>query len=367
MSKKLWFIKSCLILIIGVLFLGLENVIGMRRIYLISLFAGILIMSYIRYKKSDARLVLTLVLDGFFVLLIGLFSRYVVNYYVYILYMLILAEGSYSYDIKYAKFPVVVISLLTIYHYYALLMYRMNLGTVSEILFMVLINILIVVTFILARQQQSARLKVEKLNEELRSTNHQLEKLTRLEVKHQIARDIHDTFGHDMMGLIMEIEMADVLMDEDLKEAKVMLNSAKSSARKGMKTIRKVVETLRNDDSIISETLDEMVAVFSKRMPIEVHVSIDKSIYNQSKKIHDTLYRLVQECMTNTVRHSHASLMSIEISIEEKIEFSISDNGIGFNELQLGYGLTGMKERIELIGGQITFSSEHGFTVRGTI
>lgn len=365
MTRKLWTIKSLLIISIGILFLGLENVIGIRRIYLIGLFSGILVMSFFRYRYKAERMALSFIIDGLCVLIMGLLSRYVVNYYLYILYMLLLAEASYSYDFKWAKYPIFIVSAFTLYHYYLLWMYRMNLGTLSEIVFLILIDILLVLTFVLARKQNQQRVIEKALNLELVETNKKLEKLTRVDVKNQIAREIHDTFGHDMMGLIMEIEMAHVLIEEDPAKAKEMLDNAKKSARSGMKTIRKVVETLRNDDDIITETLQEMVDRFASRIPLTVDCDIDISLYEQSKKIHDIMYRLVQECMTNSVRHADAKVIYIHIEVKDQIHFLIKDDGKGFKELNLGYGLTGMKERVQSLGGHIEFENQNGFLVKG--
>ena len=129
-----------------------------------------------------------------------------------------------------------LIVMVTLYNYGVLYYYRQNLGTLSEIVFMIVIHILIVFSLILIHQNKKEKEKQKVLNE-------QLESLTRVAVKNRVARDIHDTFGHDMMALIMEIEMAGVLIDQDKEQAKAMMIQAKGSARQGMKTIRQVVET----------------------------------------------------------------------------------------------------------------------------
>lgn len=367
MSKKQLIVRNTFIVLIGIMFILLENVVGQRLILLMSLFIGLILISFARLKL-DNRGAYTFILDSILILLIGMNSRYVINYYVYVLYMMLIIEAGLSYDFKYSKFALGLISAFTLYHYYILLFYRMNWGTVSEIIFMFLINVFVILIVVLAKRYQEEKEKQTKLNQLLLESNDKLEKLTRLEVKNSIARDIHDTFGHDMMALIMEIEMADMLVDDNPVKAREMLSQAKKSARNGMKTIRKVVETLRNDESVVTETIDVLIESFTSRIGMNKLVSIDPEIYNFSKDIHDLLYRLVQECLTNSVRHGEADFIEIKLIYKEnRIKFYIIDNGIGCNQLIEGYGLKGMKERIEKYHGELKIRSEKGFEVSGYI
>lgn len=358
-----------LTLLIATLFMAFENVIGLRRLELIGLFGVLSALPLIRLKMKAELAVWINIIDIILLFIISNLSRYVINYYVYALYMMVLVEIGLLFELKLGKYLMGLVVFATVYHYGVLYTYRSNWGTVSEIFFMLLINVVIVLGVIMVKVFNQEKEKQRELNLALQETNEKLEKLTRLEVKTNIARDIHDTFGHDMMALIMEIEMADVLVEKSPIEAREMLKQAKVSARNGMKTIRKVVETLRNETvDIISETLDELIDNYTSRTGIDTHVEIEPEIYDVPKRVHDVLYRLIQECMTNSIRHGEATVIDIYMSKRgSTINFRVYDNGKGSESIDEGYGLKGMRERITALNGNVRFKSADGFEVKGYI
>ena len=79
--------------------------------------------------------------------------------------------------------------------------------------------------------------------------------------------------------------------------------------------------------------------------------------------IEDTIFRVIQESMTNAVRHGHASHMDLHFfEDEEDYMIELQDNGVGFETLTYGYGLKQMMERISILGGQLQFESRDGFS-----
>jgi len=283
--------------------------------------------------------------------------------------MSLLLEVGLTYPIKWAKYIMTIIISISIYHYLVLYNYRDNLGTVSEIVFMCVINGLIVFSVILNHKNLKEKEIQISLNKALQESNSQLEVLTRMAVKNNIARDIHDTFGHDMMALIMELEMAQILIDSDQNQAKEILTKAKQSARDGMKTIRKVVETLRNDDlDIIDKSIEDMINSFKDKVKIRIDYVLYDQIEELPRKHYEVLYRLIQECLTNSVRHGGAD--HVEVAVKEGLHtvvFEIRDNGIGSNDIIEGYGLKGMRERVESINGSLRIKSQDGFEIEGFI
>lgn len=217
------------------------------------------------------------------------------------------------------------------------------------------------------RENRREKEKQRQLNETLIHANDQIESLTRVAVKNNVARDIHDTFGHDMMALIMEIEMAQLLIDSDKKKAKEMLIQAKTSARQGMKTIRQVVETLRNEEHMVLESIESLIEKFRDRLKVKIVYSIAEGL-DKHPECKEALYRLVQECMTNSVRHGQANHIHIEIKEGLKtFVFKIQDDGVGSDHINEGFGLKGMRERIEALNGKLTIKSDKGFIVEGYI
>lgn len=374
-EKQIILIRSVLFGVILLALIGFENASGVRM-YKIGFYSvALLAMPYLRLYALRKNRVYFIIIDILLVFLISTLSRYVINYYVYALYMLLIIEAGLIYKLKEAKYIIILVIISTFYNYLVLYNYKKNWGTVSEIFFVFLINIVIVLGIILFKMQKEEKEKQSQLYERLTKThadlidaNEQLKRLTSIEIKNNIARDIHDTFGHDMMSLIMEIEMAYILIEKDKEQAKEMLERAKTSARDGMKTVRTVVETLRNDDeSVITETIDEMVDRFSNRVKINLNKNIDVSLYDYSKKVHDTLYNIVKECLTNSIRHSNAKKINIMILVDNRINFVISDDGDLEGTIIEGYGITGMRERVTSLDGELEISTDNGFVVSGYI
>lgn len=364
--KKWHIIKSVIVMIVGIGFMSLENAVGIRYWTLMVMFGGLFVLPFIR-SKLVKRQSLFIIIDLVILIVMGQLSRYVINYYIYVLLMITLLEVGLMPVNRWNKYIMGSIVLVTLYNYGVLYYYRSNLGTVSEIVFMMVINGLIVFSLFLIHQNRKEKDKQEMLNQTLLRANDQIESLTSIAVKNNVARDIHDTFGHDMMALIMEIEMAELLMDKEPLKSKEMLQRAKSSARQGMKTIRKVVETLRNEETMVLESIESLIETFKQRLGIEIVYQIDPSI-EEKESYKEAVYRLIQECMTNSVRHGEATRMTIELKKGIKTYvFRIWDNGKGSAEIVEGFGLKGMRERIQAHNGKLTIKSDEGFLVEGYI
>lgn len=368
--KKWLLIRSCLLIFIAVAFILLENVVGVRRILLTGLFFVYALMPIVRVKmKNETLQMLSLIIDIGLVFCMSAASRYVINYYIYVLYMSLLLEVGLTYTLKWSKYMMAIIIGVSLYHYGVLFNYRSNLGTVSEIIFMSVINGLILFSVILNDRNRKEKITQLALNKALQDSNDQLEVFTTMAVKNNIARDIHDTFGHDMMALIMALEMAQILIDSDIDQTKKILIKAKQSARDGMKTIRKVVETLRNDDrEIIDKSIEDMIVSFQEKVSISVTYHLYDSIDDLPKKPYGVLYRLIQECLTNSIRHGKADGVVVEIKEGlHTIVFDVKDNGVGSSEIIEGYGLKGMRERVEELNGSLRIKGNDGFHIEGFI
>lgn len=83
--------------------------------------------------------------------------------------------------------------------------------------------------------------------------------------------------------------------------------------------------------------------------------------------VEDIIFRVIQESITNSLRHGHASKIDITMSENNDYTITIKDNGIGAKEFSLGYGLMQMRERLAIIGAQVTFNGEDGFETFITI
>jgi signal transduction histidine kinase len=182
-----------------------------------------------------------------------------------------------------------------------------------------------------------------------------------------IARDLHDTLGHDMTGLIMQIEMGTRLLEDEDQHAEglELLEAAKKSARDSMAKVRQIVQALKTGEmetwSVTS--IQRLIDTFSEKTGVKIHLSIVGE-HVVTPDISIALYRLIQEGLTNSVRHGKATQVAVDIIFdEEKLSVKIEDNGRGCKHMKKGNGIKGMEERVEQLGGEIDLTCKSGFTV----
>lgn len=196
------------------------------------------------------------------------------------------------------------------------------------------------------------------------------------EERHRLARDIHDGPAQSLASIAIKAELSEKLLEKEPLKAKEELNDLKIVTRNTLKEIRKIIYDLRPmslDDLGLKPTLDRHVYNFMKNTGINVELKVIGEINKLDSAIEIALFRIIQEGLNNVLRHSKANNVNIMIeNTEERINMSISDNGIGFNIKEKmesvdyttgGYGLMSMKERVEMLGGEITIRS---FPGRGT-
>ena len=188
---------------------------------------------------------------------------------------------------------------------------------------------------------------VSQVNTELNSYMALSEKIAEDRERKRIAREIHDTLGHALTGISAGIDAVGVLIDIDPGRAKTQLQSVSTVVRDGIKDVRGSLNKLR-PGALEDHTLRDAVL---KLVDLDVMVE-------------DTVFRVIQESMTNSVRHGHASHMQISFLVEDAYIMILQDNGVGFDHLQVGYGLKQMRERVSILGGRIEFANRNGFYTR---
>ncbi len=191
------------------------------------------------------------------------------------------------------------------------------------------------------------------------------------EERNRIAKDIHDNAGHSMTTVIMQTEAAKLLIDSDPKEAKNRIISANIQAKNALEQMRESVhllagraqiQTLRAEfEEIIAQTIDGT----------ELKIRCDLEDLQADEEERRFLCNTLKECLANGIRHGKATTFYIELkNVLSCISLLISDNGCGVaGEVCEGFGLKGIREKTEKLGGRCYFSSEdgEGFEVNITI
>jgi signal transduction histidine kinase len=238
---------------------------------------------------------------------------------------------------------------------------------------------LIIVLVLGERRQREQSLAYEKLNEELRYVNLQLQEsiawgegLASAAERQRIAGEIHDSLGHDLTGLILTLEAGKKLMNSNVETGKAYWDKALQVSRNAMHTVRELVSVMKvsNPEFELVSRLRELVQGIQGLTGLQVDLDVTPVDMGLSGKEQFNIYRVFQEALTNTLRHAHADHAHISVSGDKNlICFSYLDNGIGTNQIKEGNGLKGMAERILDMGGTINFQSSAGtgFKVEGCI
>jgi signal transduction histidine kinase len=215
----------------------------------------------------------------------------------------------------------------------------------------------------LTRSESVARQALARTNAELTATRELLAENSRVAERLRIARDLHDTLGHHLTALSIQLEVASRLTDGP---AAAHIREAHAVARLLLGDVRDVVDKLR--DSRHVDLSNALRALTLAPGALQIHLAIPERLDLEDSARAHALLRCVQEIITNTTRHASATNLWITISQGPNgLDLRARDDGRGVDALRWGNGLRGMRERFEEYAGRIEFQSVtgQGFEVRG--
>ncbi|ADZ84833.1 sensor histidine kinase [Cellulosilyticum lentocellum] len=203
--------------------------------------------------------------------------------------------------------------------------------------------------------------------EQLKRAYDDLEDFTIMKERNNMSREMHDTVGHTLTTSLVELELCKML-GKDNEELMNKLEHISSQVRKGLGDLRMTVRRLKEDLDweqeiyAIGERLNEYTDIKVKYIVGE--------LTGISTQILRCVYRIIQEGITNGIKHGKATAFMIEVKREEKhLWIEILDNGLGAIAFKQGFGLNAMRERVEALGGTLHFESykDEGFTIQAQI
>ena len=245
---------------------------------------------------------------------------------------------------------------------------------------MVCLNVLLFVLYmiVLFTSQKDENERIRRLNEQLNQANDQLrdyavnmERMTQMRERNRLAREIHDTLGHTLTGIIMGADAGLALFEVAPEESKKRIQVVAQSARDGLTDVRRSIKALRPDAlerSTLTQALEGLVENFRLTTSARIEYFRATEELKLDSDEEDALYRVVQEGLTNAVRHGHADRMEVRITrTGDVVTVGIRDNGTGCGKLTEGFGLRHMRERLEMLGGTMTYgnlskNAEDGYT-----
>ncbi|NEW04948.1 response regulator [Paenibacillus sp. SYP-B3998] len=189
----------------------------------------------------------------------------------------------------------------------------------------------------------------------------QIERVTLLEERNRLSKDLHDTVGHSYTSIIMGLETLRPELSTKLGEDK--LDSLLHLARRSIDEVRGYVHQMDSpqDRLPLVQSLKQLIDEFQANSKVNVRFRALGDECSLPKQTQMTFYRCLQESLTNAVRHGHATEIVVSLQFEQRqTRLEVQDNGQGAENLQEGFGLTAMKERAFNLQGQISVYSELG-------
>ncbi|KAB8330754.1 sensor histidine kinase [Scytonema tolypothrichoides VB-61278] len=199
--------------------------------------------------------------------------------------------------------------------------------------------------------------------EQLHECAVQIEEIAKARERQRIARDLHDSLGQTLTALNIQLQTALKLWRLDPTKAKFFLTRAQGLGANAIKEVRQSVCSLRateNADKPLEQLIKSLVEDFQQvsGLSISTYINLSAAL---PQEVNTTVYRIVQEALTNICKHAAATVVQIQIrTIPGRVQLVITDNGKGFkrNALPKGFGLQGMAERVAALNGQLHIESE---------
>ena len=206
----------------------------------------------------------------------------------------------------------------------------------------------------LAASEASARAGLVRANNELRATGELLANTSKLTERERISRELHDTLGHHLTALSLNLEAASHLAQH---KTLVQIQRAQSVTKLLLSDLRGVVSALRGEDPIgLAQALRTLAAGVAAP---QIHLVISEDLAIDDPTRAHTVLRCVQEIITNAIRHAGANNLWIDLSrMGNGIAIRARDDGRGTKELRPGHGLSGMRERLEQVGGKLEIETQ---------
>jgi signal transduction histidine kinase len=238
--------------------------------------------------------------------------------------------------------------------------------------------------YILLQNKINENTAINSLNKQLKETASELkmayiqledytqtmEENAKMKERNRLAREIHDILGHSLTSIIIGLEACVSIIGFEPDIAKKQLGKILELSRKGLDDVRRSVRELKVDIISKSEIIPAIIAMvndINECTPVKIELKISGTILKLKEDEEQTVYRIIQESITNAIRHGKASHIDLHIDFYQHImSIMIKDNGIGSIHIDEGFGLTHIKERVAMLNGTLKYEThpKEGFTMK---
>ncbi|MBD2463599.1 sensor histidine kinase [Oscillatoria sp. FACHB-1407] len=213
--------------------------------------------------------------------------------------------------------------------------------------------------------ERKAQQQLSLAHEQLQQYALQIEDLAAVQERNRIAREIHDALGHALTNLNIQLQTVAKLWQHDQNQARVFLDHAQQLGKLAIQEVRQSVRALRAD-AHEEPALDSAIASLMEDFRQSTGISVANSIQIEAMlppQVVKTLYRIVQEALTNICKYAQATQVRLELrATPDGVHLTIEDNGHGFclESHSPGFGLQGMRERVAALNGEFWLKAAPG-------
>lgn len=214
------------------------------------------------------------------------------------------------------------------------------------------------------KQQQAS---LAQANAQLTAHAATLEELTISRERNRLARELHDTLAHTLSALSVQLETVKAYWDVDPVAAQPMLDTALSVTRSGLQETRRALKALRASpltDLGVTLALQQLATETATRANLRLKLALPERLPTLSAAVEQCLYRVAQEATANVAHHANAQTLTVQLCCADRLILQISDDGLGFDPQKAAtaghFGLAGMRERAQLVGGELSVTSQPG-------
>jgi signal transduction histidine kinase len=224
----------------------------------------------------------------------------------------------------------------------------------------------------LAQRERQARQQLQQANQQLAEYATQVEQLATMRERNRLAREVHDTLGHYLTVINVQLEVVTKLIDSNPARAKEAAVKAKELASEGLSEVRRSVSALRPsplEDKPLPDAIRGLIET-SRDAGLMVTFEQSGAARALSSEMETVLYRAAQESLTNIRKHAHASAANVCLTYQADIvNLRVRDNGIGRKDDEDNVGLSALRERVASLNGTVLAENhlEGGFVLEVTL
>ena len=220
----------------------------------------------------------------------------------------------------------------------------------------------------LMRVQGEQRQRLTEAHARLAQSAATHEQLTISRERNRLARELHDVLAHTLSGVAVELGGARAMLRLDPERADGLLSQSLRAIREGLSETRRALQALRAqplEDLGLALAVRTLAESYAGRLDIQIDLRIDPDVGEYPVEVQQCVYRIAQEALANLADHAQAQRAQVVLVRDQgQLRLIISDDGCGFDPSRPGdehrYGLRGMRERAEMIGGTLSVESQVG-------